>query len=595
MCGLIANFPKEFNTNSDVALRLGLARMQARGPDSEGIWQAEDAILGHRRLAILDLDERAAQPMFSPCGRYVMVFNGEIYNYRALKAELQASGVLFKTESDSEVILALFAREGEGMLPKLRGMFALVIWDTQDKRGFAARDPYGIKPLYYAQTSDGLWFASQVKALLATQQVSSKADVIGQSSFWFFGSVAEPDTWYEHIKCLPAGHYVWISEGSLEKSPCAYWNIAEDFRTSPTEIYSSEHVQAEVRAAMQESVSAHLVSDVPVAVFLSGGIDSGSLAGLMVEAGAKNLHGITVGFREFEGKHENEVPVAAELAARYGIQHHIRWVSKQEFLADLPLILDAMDQPSIDGVNTWFASKAVAELGLKVVVSGVGGDELFQGYSNFTSVPKLVSGTRLAAKMPGGMHLMQWLCDWQSRRSGNARWRYTPSFARSIQGAWHLSRSMHSPDEVKELLQNPIFGEFNPKQFVTERMGNVSENPALAVSQMESCFYMRNQLLRDSDWASMAHSVELRTPLVDAHMLRKLSPYLHEFQKFPNKSLLSGSVRPLLPNTILQRSKTGFGVPMGRWLSEQSQSSSGGLASKAWSMQIVSSFNAEVG
>lgn len=415
MCGLIALFGTGANAGDQSGFRSALVHMHRRGPDGEGAWEGEGVLLGHRRLAILDLDARAAQPMQSACGRYVIVFNGEIYNFRDLRRELETAGEPLLTTSDTEVLLRLFAREGEAMLPKLHGMFVLVIWDKLARRAFAARDPYGIKPLYIARIPGGVMMASQVKALLATGLVSREPDPKGHAGFWMLGSVPEPHTCFRDIQSLPPGHCAWVESGSVRSMRC-WHDIGAAWRESGDG--APADVQALVREAVRESVARHLVSDVPVGVFLSGGIDSGALAGLMVEAGARDLVGVTIGYDEFAGSHQDEAPVASRLAAHYGIRHHIRRVSREEFQADLPRILQAMDQPSIDGVNTWYASKAVAELGLKVVVSGVGGDELFQGYPSFRQLPRLVAGWRAASAYSGcsdtGGH--------RGRRAGQADW-----------------------------------------------------------------------------------------------------------------------------------------------------------------------------
>jgi asparagine synthase (glutamine-hydrolysing) len=590
MCGLIAFSGKTHQGSVEPALRLGMAQMRSRGPDGQGVWSDAGIILGHLRLAILDLDPRAMQPMRSPCGRYMLVFNGEIYNFKQLKQQLQKDSVVFATESDSEVILALYAKHGAAMLPMLRGMFALLIWDTQRQCGFAARDPYGIKPLYYAETGEGLWLASQVKALMATGRIAETLDAEAQAGFWLLGSVPEPNTWYAGIKALPAGHYVYFADGTLQETPKPYWDIAEEFRSPMGHVPATQNIYHEVRAALQESVAAHLVADVPVAVLLSGGIDSSALAGLMREAGASDLHGVTVAFSEFAGKPEDEAPLAAVVAKHYGIKHHIRWVCKDEFLDELPKILAAMDQPSIDGVNTYFASKAVAELGLKVVVSGVGGDELFQGYSSFATVPRLYQYMRLARTIPGAYALAQAVFRRYAWRTGKLRWQHVPEYAQNLAGAWFLSRGVYAVPELPAALSAATAG-FQPGPWIGARMGPTAENPRLAISQLESCFYLRNQLLRDSDWASMAHSVELRTPLVDAHLLRRLRPYLPQFQQYPGKALLAQSVRPLLPERVASRAKTGFGIPIASWLADQDAPAAMHFDSKSWARHVASMFS----
>lgn len=593
MCGFVACFGNPGAALEAAPLKGALGRMHNRGPDAEGVWQEPGVWLGHRRLAILDLDERANQPMRSACGRYTIVFNGEIYNYWELRSELLGKGFAFRTRSDTEVLLALFAQEGVAMLPRLRGMFALVIWDSVERRAFAARDPYGIKPLYCAQTDDCVLLASQVKALLATGKVSRAPCALGQAGFWLLGSVPEPHTWYRDIQALPAGNFAWVDDGRMG-APERWWDIAAAWRDAPKSAPRAPQVRELARAALRASMEAHLVADVPVGVFLSGGIDSGALAGLMVEAGARDLQGITIAYDEFAGTHDDEAPLAATLAAHYGIAHHVRRVTRDEFAEDLPRILDAMDQPSIDGINTWYASKAVAELGLKVVVSGVGGDELFRGYESFRELPKLVSRWRAASRIPGAMPLARLAMGWQAARSGNPRWRYLPDWARTMAGAWFLRRSVFSPDELPALMGQDLAAEalhgFCPKNWVDRSSGILAADGALAVGQIESTTYLRNQLLRDSDWASMDHGVELRTPLVDAWLLRDVSPALGAFGQFPNKRLLAEAPAKALPEALINRRKTGFGIPVQRWLIDLGRGAGSAGGSRGWAREVARAY-----
>jgi asparagine synthase (glutamine-hydrolysing) len=573
MCGLAAFIHRSTTQGDDAraAVRRMCERMAVRGPDGEGFWTEPGIVIGHRRLAILDPDPRANQPMHSTCGRFVVVFNGEIYNFKALRRDLETAGATFRTTSDTEVLLALFAAEGEAMLPKLHGMFAFVIWDRVEQRAFAARDPYGIKPLYIGTTQHGVLLASQVKALLASRLVSRAPDPRGQAGFWMLGSVPEPHTWYRDIRAVPAGHFMWVEDGHVTASHC-WHDLGATWRSAPPVAVSAPEIAAGVRGALRESVARHLVADVPVGVFLSGGIDSGTLAGLMVEAGARDLQGVTIAYGEFVGSHEDEAPVAALIAAHYGIRHHVRRVTREEFLADLPRILDAMDQPSIDGINTWYASKAVAELGLKVVVSGVGGDELFLGYGSFQQLPRMVAYWSRIARLPGAMPLGMLAAAEQARRTGNERWRYAPQWVRTIAGAWWLRRSVSSPDELSELMGAASAAEglqeFAAETWVEAMTGPLAGDRTLALAQIESMTYLRNQLLRDSDWASMDHSVELRTPLVDAWLLQQVQPFLRCFSAFPGKRLLASALDKPLPREVIDRRKTGFGIPVNRWLDE---------------------------
>ena len=577
MCGLAGAFLFRETKNwyaIENAVQKMCDRMQARGPNAFGYWSDSEAglSLGHRRLSILDLESRANQPMHSVDGRYVIVFNGEIYNFRDLRRELERDGEVFRTQSDTEVLLKSYIREGEAMLTRLRGMYALAIWDKQSRNVFLARDPYGIKPLYISRNSDGWLFASQVKALLASGMVADDADPEGQAGFWLMGSVPEPHTWFRDISALPAGSWCRIMADGQLVGPHKYWDIGDSWREAPECNLSPTEVQEMVRAAVSESVRQHLVSDVPVGLFLSGGIDSGSLAGLIKDAGASGIQGITIAFDEFQGRHKNEVPIAAEISRIYGIQHHVRTITRQEFESDLPHILLAMDQPSIDGINTWYASKAVAELGLKVVISGIGGDELFYGYPSFYQLPKLVSGWNRLSHIPGATSVANMVLSALASYSANPRWRWLTRQAGDLYGAYWLRRGLFVPDELAELMGEEFFPSalqnLNPGSLIEKMVGTLPADAIASVGQIESMAYLRNQLLRDSDWASMDHSVEIRTPLVDAWLLRDLMPVLRSFGRLKGKHMLANSpARPLSKN-IVGRVKTGFSIPMGAWLNE---------------------------
>lgn len=561
--------------------------MSSRGPDAEGYWQSNSSsvFLGHRRLSIVDLESRANQPFVSDCSNYVIVFNGEIYNFLELRAALSEQGEVFRTTSDTEVILRLYIREGAQMLTRLRGMFAIAIWDTRKKNCFFARDPYGIKPLYVAKTRGGWLFASQVKALLASGLVSGETDPLGEASFWMLGSVAGPRTWFKDVFEIPPGSWAEINDEGKFTGPKSYWDIGESWSADPHDI-EPEELGEQVRQALLESVKYHLVADVPVGVFLSGGIDSGALAGLMVECGVRQLTGVTIAYEEFRGTHDDEAPIAARIARHYGIDHVVRRVSRSEFEADLPTIMASMDQPSIDGINTWYASKAVAETGLKVVVSGVGGDELFLGYDGFRQIPPLVTAARAVGRIPGGIALAKLLSSIQATRTGNLRWQHAPQWLQTVGGGWWLRRSTCAPGELPKLMGRHIGNmppdDSVPEHWLTDMVGKLPSDPVLALAQIESMTYLRNQLLRDSDWASMAHSVELRTPLVDAHLLKRLAPLLGQFRKFPNKTLLALAPAKPLPQEIITRRKTGFGIPVKIWIKETTDSTYRELIKKLW-------------
>jgi asparagine synthase (glutamine-hydrolysing) len=570
------------------AAAAALSRLASRGPDGLGEWQGDGIYLGHRRLAIIDLDPRAVQPMHSSCGRYAIAFNGEIYNYRELRKSLEEQGVAFRTTSDTEVVMELFRRDGDTMLPKLEGMFAFVIWDKHSRSAFAARDPYGIKPIYYAHTKSGWLIGSQVKALLATDLVPRTPCVQGQAGYWLLGSVPEPYTWFDAIRSVRAGHYMIFTAATPPVERCwhdigAAWRDAEDSQASAS---APHRGSSELRERIYESVQRHMVADVPVGLFLSGGIDSSAVAGLMSDTGAQALCGVTLRFEEFAGTPSDESPGAASAAQCYRISHHLRTVGTAEFRSDLQGLLADMDQPSIDGVNTWYASKAASELGLKVVMSGVGGDELFLGYPLFRTIPRLLRWRGALDALPAGRTVAAALGRWRARRTGNQRWAHAESWSRTVEGAWWLRRSVRAPEELPALLGadegHAFLRKFDPVEMVRSMTGALARDPVLALGQIESMTYLRNQLLRDSDWASMAHSLELRTPLVDAKLLSGLVPCLRGFGSGPVKAMLANAPRQPVPASIAGKRKTGFGIPVSHWLGKPS-----GRLSVEWAARVA--------
>src|SRR6516165_1284580 len=406
MCGIAGIYAYHYAANPVDRAELQRIRdhMAARGPDGFGEWYSQDERVGfgHRRLTIIDLSDRGAQPMTSADGKLVVTFNGEIYNYRQLRASLEAKGYTFRTQTDTEVLLHLYAEKGEAMVHDLRGMFAFGLWDAERNALLLARDPYGIKPLYYADDGWTLRFASQVKALLAGGKVSRDPEPAGWVGFCLFGSVPEPFTTYQEIRALPAGSTLWVDRIGTHQTK-QYFSIADTYcrAEAASSPINDEDQQHDARDALLDSVRHHLVADVPVGAFLSSGIDSGALVGLMRDVGQQDIQTVTLAFEEFCGRNEDEAIIAKEVSAQYGTRHTTRVVTEQEFRDDLPKILDAMDQPTIDGLNTWFVSKAAHELGLKVAISGLGGDELFGGYSSFRDIPLCVRALAVPARLPG--------------------------------------------------------------------------------------------------------------------------------------------------------------------------------------------------
>src|SRR5579862_9822182 len=350
MCGVngIFAFHSAASAPKETELLKTREAMRSRGPDGAGAWWSADrrCALGHRRLSIIDLSERASQPMISDDGLLVVVFNGEIYNYPQLRSELETEGVRFRTTSDTEVLLHLYARYGGEMVHRLRGMYAVAVWDETEQRLFLARDPYGIKPLYTANDGWTFRFASQVKALLAGGNVSRDPEPAGVVGFHLFGSVPEPFTLYREIRSLPAGHTQLI-DAAGPREPRRFASLPAILAEGARHPSKADELLARVRTSVGDSVRAHLISDVRSGHFLSAGVDSGALLGLMRDAGQSKIRAITLGFDEFRNTQDDEVPLASQVAERYGADHIVRRVNRREFDNDLPAIFEAMDQPSI--------------------------------------------------------------------------------------------------------------------------------------------------------------------------------------------------------------------------------------------------------
>jgi asparagine synthase (glutamine-hydrolysing) len=576
MCGIVGIYA--YHSVADSIDRAELIRirdhMAARGPDGLGAWFSQNGRvgLGHRRLSIIDLSDRAAQPMESADGKIIVTFNGEIYNYRLLRTKLEAEGRIFCTESDTEVLLHLYAAKGAAMVEHLRGMFAFGIWDEEKGGLLLGRDHFGIKPLYFANDGRTLRFASQVKALIAGRRVSRDPEAAGWVGFHIFGSVPEPFTIYRDIRAVPAGSTVWIdARGAHEATK--YFCIAETYRHA--EIRQSNLPPLDhhdlVRSALIDSVRHHMVADIPVGIFLSAGIDSGALLGLMRDVGSCEIPAVTLSYDEYKNKHEDEGPLAAKIARQYGSNHTIRIVNEQEFGQDLPRIFAAMDQPTIDGINTWFVSKAACELGLKAVVSGLGGDEFFGGYPSFRDIPRWARMWRLPSRIPLLGEFFRYFADVSGLASVvnpkiGALIKYGGSFA----GAYLLRRGLFMPWELRDLMDKGVAAEglrrLRPVRHITAALDPMPRTNFARVASLESSLYMRNQLLRDADWASMAHGLEVRLPLVDAHLLRAIAPSLLSMPEERRKRCLATSPQKALPPEIVNRRKTGFGTPVQSWL-----------------------------
>jgi len=555
--------------------------MIPRGPDEAGIWRAPDGKvgLGHRRLSIIDLSPTGHQPMTLPDrpgganrpDAPVVVFNGEIYNYRELRAELEQAGTTLFSNSDTEVLLHLYLRDGPAMVERLRGMFAFAIWDPVKRGMLLARDPHGIKPLYYADDGQSLRAASQVRALCAGGNVDRSPDPAGHAGFFLLGYVPDPHTLYRGIRALPAGTTLWC-DGAGCGAPRKYFDVGDAFRNAPTRTIADRgERRAYLHDVLADSVRAHLVADVPVGVFLSAGRDSTTLAALAREVGGGDLRTITLGFTEFRGREEDETVLAETVARELATTHETRWVAREEFAADRKKLFAAMDQPSIDGVNTYFVAKAAAAAGLKVALSGVGGDELFGGYPSFTGVPALVRKTRWSRMVPSLGRAFRTVSGPLARRMTSPKYAGLLEYGTTLGDAYLLRRALFAPWELPTVMDPDMaaagWAELAPQLHLGHTADGHKKDRA-AISALELSWYMRGQLLRDADWAGMAHSLEIRTPLVDVELFGALAPLIAGDHP-PTKSDLVNTPNVRLPRDVRVRPKTGFAIPVREWVQDK--------------------------
>jgi asparagine synthase (glutamine-hydrolysing) len=546
-------------------------RQVHRGPDDRGIFSSGPVTLGMCRLAIFD-PANGHQPMTSPDGRFTTVFNGAIYNYRELQPGLTAGGWQFRTNCDTEVLLAAFAQRGPACLRQLRGMFAFAVWDEREQTLFAARDPLGIKPLYHARTSDGsVVFASELNALLASGLVPRELDPASAGEYLAWFSVPAPRTIYSGIANLPPGHALTIDGRGRVRSH-AWWQLPAARQPDRVAGNYQDFVHG-LRHQLEDSIRAHRVADVPVGAFLSGGMDSTAVAGLMARGSRHRLKTFALIFGEAEFSEQGPARLAAEA---FGTEHHEELLTGQRLAADLPRILDSLDQPTGDGINTWYVSQAARAGGVTVALSGLGGDELFGGYPSFRDLPRLSALLPWWRRLPGGVRTAIIA---QLRARAGSRPRKLADFlayARDLHELGSLQRRV-LPENVRLGLLSPDaraqaerLGPNHPRleDFAFQLAGADSFQ---VVSAWELRTYMTDVLLRDSDVFSMAHSLELRVPFVDRVLLEWLWPQPAWFKYDPRqaKRALADATADIVPAAIRSRRKQGFTLPFARWMRQE--------------------------
>ena len=538
-----------------------------RGPDDQGVeripFAGGEVALGNRRLAILDLSPAGHMPMQDPATSNWITYNGEIYNFRELKQELAREGLHFTSDSDTEVILKGYARYGTEWFTRLRGMFALAILDAAKQELLLVRDRFGIKPLYYAQRGQTLYFASEVRALLRTDAVERKINPVGLYQFLTFGSVYDPETMIEGVHSLPAGHVLRTNGAKLGVN--AYWKLAEAFaRSSERDLVAA---QTKVAELVKDSIRQHIVSDVPVSLFLSGGIDSSVLALALKQMEVPALHSFSVVFAEADHSEADDAKLVAQQA---GTTHHEIPLSQQDVLRDIPVIVRAMDQPSFDGVNSYVISAAVRKAGYKVALSGLGGDEVFAGYSTFSTAPKLERWQARLQHLPGVMRSLFADLAGAASGSGDQKRKLRAVFAEPFHPAYGVLRMMFVPEQSNRL--SAQHGDAIVERAMAPLRASLDDSAALdpvnRVSYLELTNYMRNTLLRDTDAMSMASSLEVRVPFIDHELIGYVAG-LAGSQKMDStrpKSLLTAAFADVLPRQIVHKQKQGFTLPFQHWL-----------------------------
>jgi asparagine synthase (glutamine-hydrolysing) len=559
MCGIcgIADFSGE--GLQDRALQSMTDAMRHRGPDAEGFFSEGAIAMGHRRLSIIDLSDSANQPLADASGRYVVVFNGELYNYREVRASLP--DYPFRTQGDTEVLLAAFAAWGPACVTRFRGMFAFAVWDREQRKLCLCRDRLGVKPLYFHQQGGRILFASEVRSILASGSVRPELDRDALRDYLSFQSFSHPLSPISGISQVAAGS--WVEFGQDGSHEHVYWRPGAE---KPDFDYGDAvAVRRRIRSLLSDAVSMRLVSDVPVGAFLSGGIDSSVVVGLMAEASSERPTTFNVSFSEPEF---DEAPFARLVSEKFRTRHETIVMRPDDFLGRLEEALDAMDSPSADGPNTYVVSQAIRKAGIKVALSGVGGDELFAGYPFFM-------GWYRMARYRGLFDNTRLLRSLLASVLSNAR---SSRFQRvaSILSSPRLDIARVYP-EFRRIIPRSLMASLTTlgSQTPTSLEGVLSGlSPMLErlplfaqVSAAEYAGYTQHTLLKDTDQMSMAVSLEIREPFFD-HALVDFMMHVPDGLRYPEyqKSLLVESVSPLLPDEVVHRRKQGFLFPWRLWM-----------------------------
>ncbi len=581
MCG-IAGAVGHFDDSVVDAVAKMRAALSHRGPDAEGIWSHQGeaggagVVLAHRRLSIIDLSAQANQPMVDPRSGCVIVYNGEVYNFKGLRRQLETLGATFQTACDTEVVLRSYEQWGPSCVQRFNGMFALAVWDPRQEHVFLARDRLGIKPLYLARARRGpqsaTWlFASEIRALLASGLVDGQLDPVGLATYLWNGMVVGPTTILRDVTLLPAATTVTITLDGQRRAEHRYWQLPSTNRSA---VAADTAALAETLA---EAVKQRLVSDVPLGVFMSGGIDSSAIAALACRDGGQAVKTFNVSFDEAA---YDEAPHARAVAGAVGAEHHEVRLTEAGFADHLDEALESIDQPTFDGINTYFISRAVREAGIKVALAGTGGDELFGGYRSFQELPRLCRWARRAGVLPSGLirhgaHLVSRI---RTGRPGEVapqtRWGKLADALGTRGGLvplYQVAYGLFTRAFLRQLSAvacEPGTRLGLPAARAEELTTLVKGSGALnAVSLLEVSCFLGERLLRDTDAASMAVSLEVRVPLLDHRVLESLALLdpATRFEPLGRKQALRRAALADLDPALFERPKSGFVLPLEVW------------------------------
>jgi asparagine synthase (glutamine-hydrolysing) len=555
------------------AVECMLTAMLHRGPDQGGVWTSADrhAVLGHRRLSIIDLSEAGRQPMIDERSGTVMVYNGECYNYLQLRRELEALGRRFGSQSDSEVVLAAYAEWGDAAFARLRGMFAIAIWSPGAATLTLVRDRVGIKPLYWMDYGGAIAFASEVRALLRLPGFAPRLDPAGLRSYLWHGFVVGPGTLVAGVRALEAGTLLKVA---------ADGRVVERRRYAPQRAHvarlDAQQAEAQLAAELDTTVQAHMVADVPLGIFLSGGVDSSVISAVAQRNSSRPV--VTFNIR-FEEARYDESPYARKVARRLGTDHREILLTERMFDEHLDAAIGCVDQPTFDALNTFFVSRAVRDAGLTVALAGTGGDELFGGYASFVDLPRVRPLARALGVLPPralngiGRATARLLMGPGSEVRPQARWgKFADVLATrgDLVALYQTSYAIFSREMQRALTLSPA--EAEPWGLAADRQTALAERIAglgalEAIAELELASFVGERLLRDTDFASMAVSLEVRVPLLDHGFINaaRALPEAARFQPLRRKDALKRIVAKQLPPELFDRPKAGFELPLGQW------------------------------